>query len=520
MAGRLVDPARRRRADAAQRHARGRRAGEPGARGVRRPRRRGAAPARRARPLLRSACSAATAPTLNDGATELRPRLAEILAVLCAAPDGLSADDAVRRPARRRRQRLQRARRGLRGCASCSARGSTRTLSPHLRRRVRRPPRRGPARRRRRCARPPRPTPARCCPRSDAPGRRARARAPRRLAAPGRDDRRGPRRALGLGAHADRRGRPRRPGSGCSPSSSSATRAGRSRAARVGRAAPCSADVTHGWSTGLGMVPARPQMHSIVGSAPHARRCRSRGCSPASPTASGPTRWRRRSARASRPPTTCWPACATRASPSAAPGGVYRLTTLFRETGGRARATAHDLSGVVDDLLARTHKRAYLAVVRAGQLRVVLERGHAGHAQAPGHAPRDRATTRTRWRWARSCSRSSRPTPSSATSPAACKPLHARTRSPTRAALREELRDIRLRGVAAEREEFGKDFCCLAAPILDHRRPLPRRRRHLDVAPRVRQRARRSSRRRCATSSDSKHLRKSAKFLIAVRSRT
>src|SRR3954454_21525901 len=55
------------------------------------------------------------------------------------------------------------------------------------------------------------------------------------------------------------------------------------------------------------------------------------------------------------------------------PGSVYRLTTLFRETVVE-QADRHDLSGVVDDLLARTHKRAYLAVIRTGQLRVVLER--------------------------------------------------------------------------------------------------------------------------------------------------
>ena len=37
-------------------------------------------------------------------------------------------------------------------------------------------------------------------------------------------------------------------------------------------------------------------------------------------------------------------------------------------------------------------------------------------------------------------------------------------------ALQEELRRIRLTGVAGEREEFERDFCCLAAPVLDHER--------------------------------------------------
>jgi DNA-binding IclR family transcriptional regulator len=36
-------------------------------------------------------------------------------------------------------------------------------------------------------------------------------------------------------------------------------------------------------------------------------------------------------------------------------------------------------------------------------------------------------------------------------------------------ALRAELRRIRRTGVATDCEEFDVDFCCLAAPVLDHR---------------------------------------------------
>ena len=46
-------------------------------------------------------------------------------------------------------------------------------------------------------------------------------------------------------------------------------------------------------------------------------------------------------------------------------GGLYRLAPRFREMVTAAAAPAdepHDLSGVVDELLARTHKRAYLGV--------------------------------------------------------------------------------------------------------------------------------------------------------------
>ena len=37
-------------------------------------------------------------------------------------------------------------------------------------------------------------------------------------------------------------------------------------------------------------------------------------------------------------------------------------------------------------------------------------------------------------------------------------------------ALTRELREVRLRGYAVDREEFDADFCCVAAPILDRGR--------------------------------------------------
>ena len=132
---------------------------------------------------------------------------------------------AVRRPARRRRQRLLSVRVEVQPAAQAARPVDRhRPLPPHVRRRDRRPPRRGPAQRAARSARPPRPTPARCCRRSEAPGVVARARAPRALAAPGRDDGRGPRGAVGLPAASTAR-TTSAPGSGCSRSSSSAIRA-------------------------------------------------------------------------------------------------------------------------------------------------------------------------------------------------------------------------------------------------------------------------------------------------------
>ena len=149
------------------------------------------------------------------------------------------------------------------------------------------------------------------------------------------------------------------------------------------------------------------------------------------------------------------------------PGGLYRLSVAFRETVAE-ESDRHDLSGVVDDLLARTHKRAYLAVLRNNQLRVVLERGLQGMPKLPGmnpviadnaHAlalgkvvlalgPRDAVDQYA-------AAGLKRFTPATITDPRQ---------------LIDELLLIRLTGVAAEREEFEKDFCCLAAPVLDHER--------------------------------------------------
>ena len=99
------------------------------------------------------------------------------------------------------------------------------------------------------------------------------------------------------------------------------------------------------------------------------------------------------------------------------PGGLYHLAPSFRETVAE-ESDRHDLSGVVDDLLARTHKRAYLAVLRGNHLRVVLERGLQGMPKLPGHEPRDpRQRARAGARQGRARARAP-PTRSSATSSA------------------------------------------------------------------------------------------------------
>jgi acetyl-CoA synthetase len=119
---------------------------------------------------------------------------------------------------------------------------------------------------------------------------------------------------------------------------------------------------------------------------------------------------------------------------------------------------------VVDDLLARTHKRSYVAVVRGGQLKVAVERGLQGMPKLPGFQPcigdnmhavalgkvvlalaRDDVVTR----YARS---------------PGLRPFTEHTIT-DHAALRAELDAVRARGYAVEREEFDRDFCCIAAPV-------------------------------------------------------
>ena len=72
------------------------------------------------------------------------------------------------------------------------------------------------------------------------------------------------------------------------------------------------------------------------------------------------------------------------------PGGLYRLAPAFREVvaaGAASEPSQRDFSGLADDLLARTHKRAYVGVIHEGHLRVVAERGQRGMPKLPGLAP-------------------------------------------------------------------------------------------------------------------------------------
>jgi DNA-binding IclR family transcriptional regulator len=148
-------------------------------------------------------------------------------------------------------------------------------------------------------------------------------------------------------------------------------------------------------------------------------------------------------------------------------GGRYRLANSFRTLliDGTASPELNDLSGIVEDVLARTHKRAYLGIVREGRIEVALERGLQGMARLPGLDPvlRDNAHALAIGKVVLALARPdaveryaraglARFTPNTITRPDR---------------LYAELRRVRHTGVAIDREEFGEDFCCLAAPLLD-----------------------------------------------------
>jgi DNA-binding IclR family transcriptional regulator len=149
------------------------------------------------------------------------------------------------------------------------------------------------------------------------------------------------------------------------------------------------------------------------------------------------------------------------------PGGLYHLAPGFRETVAQ-ESDRNDLTGLVEDLLARTHKRAYLAVLRGNHLRVVVERGLQGMPKLPGMSPdiRDNAHALAMGKvvLARAPADAleryltgglKRFTPATITEPDS---------------LRADLRRVRRTGIAVDREEIAPDFCCIAAPVLDEDR--------------------------------------------------
>jgi DNA-binding IclR family transcriptional regulator len=154
-------------------------------------------------------------------------------------------------------------------------------------------------------------------------------------------------------------------------------------------------------------------------------------------------------------------------------GGVYRLAPAFRElvaTGTPSPAPQlHDLAGLVGDLLAHTHKRSYLGVVRGGDLRMVLERGVQGMPKLPGLEPRIRDNAHALALGKVVLALAPDEVLARYVQNQGLRRFTARTITEPEV-LRDELAAVRRRGFAVEREEFEEDFCSIAAPVRDQRR--------------------------------------------------
>ena len=152
-------------------------------------------------------------------------------------------------------------------------------------------------------------------------------------------------------------------------------------------------------------------------------------------------------------------------------GGLYRLSPAFAEMVTSATAAPvdelHDLSGVVAELLARTHKRSYLGILRAGELHVVAERGAQGMAKPPGLDPHitDNAHALALGKVMLAMAS---PEVVERHLQAGLRRFSVHTITDPDA-LRDDLREVRRRGYAVDREEFGEDFCCIASAVLDPR---------------------------------------------------
>ena len=152
-------------------------------------------------------------------------------------------------------------------------------------------------------------------------------------------------------------------------------------------------------------------------------------------------------------------------------GGLYRLAPAFGEMVMRATVTPaeelQDLSGVVAELLARTHKRSYLGVLRAGELHVVRERGSQGMAKLPGLGAHitDNAHALALGKVMLAMAP---PEVVERYLQAGLRRFSAQTITDPDA-LRDDLREVRRRGYADDCEECGEDFCCIASAVLDPR---------------------------------------------------
>jgi acetyl-CoA synthetase len=153
--------------------------------------------------------------------------------------------------------------------------------------------------------------------------------------------------------------------------------------------------------------------------------------------------------------------------------GLWRLAPAFRDRVVAAAWRAHAreaLAGHLEETFARTHKRAYAAVVEDGRLRVTGTRGLQGMPVLEGVGPeiRESAHALAIGKVALAL------TPEMRLQRLLTRGLRAYTgRTVTDPdALLGQLAEVRAGGVAVDEREFDDAFCCLATPLFDERRRL------------------------------------------------
>jgi DNA-binding IclR family transcriptional regulator len=146
--------------------------------------------------------------------------------------------------------------------------------------------------------------------------------------------------------------------------------------------------------------------------------------------------------------------------------GAYRLTAealaLVPNADRQAQAPA-GLTGILDALFARTHKRVYLAAASSGNVVIPLARGRQGMPRIPGLGARIGADAHALALGKVALSL----LPAMALERYIDSGLRGFTPHTIidGERLREELEEIRAGEVAHDCEEFSIDFCCLAVPV-------------------------------------------------------
>lgn len=149
--------------------------------------------------------------------------------------------------------------------------------------------------------------------------------------------------------------------------------------------------------------------------------------------------------------------------------GRYRV-----DTRAQALAVEPDMAPLPDNgaraveaLFARTRKRSYFGVVRAGVIEITVVRGRQGVARMPGLGTQIRDNAHALAMGKVVLARL--PEAALARYTRRGLPAYTRTTITEPAALAVELQHVRDHGFAVDREEFDEDFCCVAAPALDTR---------------------------------------------------